>query len=215
MQRMRKHMYMDAVQSVSHPLTALCVRVCVFVSETPSRCRAFFFSPFFPFFAQTAGFGNHLTSVTSCYVSPSRRGRRGGRSGGRRSNVSRNLYHQRFFLSDLVHLVLSQTRALFSSCLYSWIRAFLGAGADRRVRVTCQWRLGFFFGRKETNPELIHRAGTRVHVGETSAYVKRASVFFSARPCHSAATVPLHPPPPPPLLKGRASSPCHLRFIHS
>lgn len=43
------------------------------------------------------------------------------------------------------------------------------------------------FGRRETNPELIHRAGTRVRVGETSACIKRASVFPSVCPCHSAA----------------------------
>lgn len=34
-----------------------------------------------PGFCENGGFGNHLTSVTSCYVSPSRRDRGGDRGG--------------------------------------------------------------------------------------------------------------------------------------
>lgn len=99
--------------------------------------------------------------------------------------------------------LLSDKLLLFSSYLFL------------QTRGPCQGGACFFFSffdRKETNPELIHCEGTRVRVGETKASVKRASVFFSVGPCHSAG---LHPPPPPPLLKGQASSPCHMRFIHS
>lgn len=71
---------------------------------------------------------------------------------------------------------------LFCRCRGVWAGGRDGGRGPCHMSVRSQ-----FFGRRETNPELIHRAGTRVRVGETSACIKRASVFPSVCPCHSAA----------------------------
>ncbi len=48
-----------------------------------------------PGFCANGGFGNHLTSVTSCYVSPSRRDRGGDRGGDGEQQSERQKWKER------------------------------------------------------------------------------------------------------------------------
>lgn len=109
MQRKCKHMYVEAAQSASRPLAVLCVSVCVSIHPPDTvSLPGFFFS--FLFFCANSGFGNHLTSVTSCYVSPCRRAgeERGVREGAGGGGMSCGIFIIRhFFLSNLFYAFFS------------------------------------------------------------------------------------------------------------